>query len=132
MIGIFFTLLIGLGIIFLSRSSVSDIAITIGDQKYSNIPLYAITLGTYLLGILLAWIIEVPQTIVTALHIMGLGHTINSGKNTIIQLQNKINKLETENIKLREHNHSIITNRKTDLNYRSNIIQNFLQRLNLK
>ena len=64
---------------------------------------------------------------------MGLGRTIKSGNNTIVQLQNKIKKLETENIKLHERNNqSIIVDKQADGNYKQNIIQNFLHRLNLK
>ena len=74
-----------------------------------------------------------PQSIATAFQIMGLGRTIKSGNNTIVQLQNKIKKLETENIKLHERNNqSIIVDKQADGNYKQNIIQNFLHRLNLK
>lgn len=126
------TIIIGVGIAFFSRYNTSGITLTIGDYSYFNIPLYVITVGTYMLGILLAWIIEVPQAIGTTLQIMGLGHTIRSGNNTILGLQNKIKKLEIENIKLTQHNHSIITNHHTDGNYRPNIIHNFLHRFNLR
>ena len=132
MIGLMLTVIIGLGIAFLSRYNTSGIILTIGDYTYSNIPLYVITVGTYVLGILLAWIIEVPQEIATAFQIMGLGKTISSGKNTIGQLQNKIKKLEIENIKLTERNQTIISNRKPGENYQQNTIHNLLHRLHLK
>ena len=133
MIGLLVTIIIGLAIAYFSHLTASDVTITIGENTYSNIPLYLITVGAYLLGILLAWIIEVPQSIATAFQIMGLGRTIKSGNNTITQLQEKIKKLETENIKLRERNsQSIIVNKQADGNYKPNIIQNFLRRLNLK
>ncbi len=132
MIGLMLTIIIGVGIAFFSRYNTSGITLTVGDDTYFNIPLYVVTVGTYMLGILLAWVIEVPQAIGTAFQIMGLGHTIKSGNNTILALQNKIKKLEIENIKLTQHYHSIITNHQTDGNYRPNIIHNFLQRLNLR
>lgn len=132
MIGLILTIIIGLGIGYFSSNTTSGITITIGDYKYFNIPLFVITVGTYLLGILLAWIIEVPQSIATALQIMGLGRTIKSGNNTIVELQNKIRRQETENIKLRQHIQSITANKQTDGNYRPNIIQNLLHRLNLR
>ena len=75
---------------------------------------------------------EVPQEIATAFQIMGLGKTISSGKNTIGQLQNKIKKLEIENIKLTERNQTIISNRKPGENYQQNTIHNLLHRLHLK
>lgn len=132
MIGIILTLIIGFGIALLSRFNTSGIAITIGDYTYSDIPLYVITVGTYLTGLLLAWVIEVPQAIATAFQIMGLGHKINSGQNAIIQLQNKINKLEIENIKLQERNKSIVGVSHTSENYHPNIFQTIFHKLNIK
>lgn len=131
MIGLIVTIIIGCAIAYFSRYVSSGLTITIGENVYSNIPLFIITVSTYILGILIAWIIEVPQSIATAFRIMGLGRTIKSGNNTIIQLQEKIEKLETENIKLGERNkNSIIVNKQADGNYQKNIIQNFLHRLN--
>lgn len=132
MIGFILTLVIGIGIAFFSNASTSGVTLTIGEYKYFNIPLFVVTVGTYLLGIVLAWLIEVPQTIVTAFHVMGLGRTIRSGNNTITQLQNKINKLEMENSKLHDRNQAIIAERKADKNYSSHIIDNFLHRLKLR
>lgn len=132
MLGLIITIIIGLGIAFFSSKNTLGITVTIGDYKYFNIPLYAITVGTYLLGILLAWIIEVPQTIATAFQIMGLGRTIKSGNNTIAQLQNKIKNLEIENTKLHERNKSIIENRPADENNKPNIVHNLLHKLNLR
>lgn len=126
------TVIIGLSIAFLSRFNTSNIILTIGDYTYSNIPLYAITVGTYIIGILLAWIIEIPQGIATAFQIIGLGRTISSGKNTIGELQNKIKRLEIENIKLVERNQTIISNRRPGENSHHNTIHNLLHRLHLR
>lgn len=132
MIGLIVTIIIGFGIAYFSRQITSGVTITIGENIYSNIPLFVITVGTYILGILLAWIIEVPQTIVTAFQIMGLGRTIKSGNNTIVQLQNEIKRQEIENIKLHERNQIIAANKKPDENNKPNIIHNLLHRLNLR
>lgn len=132
MIGLILTIIIGFGIAFFSRYNTAGITISIGDYTYFDIPLYVITVGTYLLGLLLAWIIEVPHAIVTTLQIMGLGRKISSGNNTILQLQNKIKSLEIENIKLHERNQIIAANKKPDENNKPNIIHNLLHRLNLR
>lgn len=131
MIGLVITIIIGFVIAFFSRHITSGVTITIGENIYSNIPLFVITVGTYLLGLLLAWIIEIPQSIATAFRIMGLGRKINSGNKTIEQLQNKIKKLELENIKLHDHN-QFVASRQTDVNYRPNIFQKALHKLNLR
>lgn len=132
MIRFILTIVIGLGIAFFSRYNSAGITLTIGDYTYFNIPLFVLTVGTYLLGLFLAWIIEIPQAIMTSLHIMGLGHKISSGNNTILQLQDKIKRLGIENIKLQERNQSIIADKQTGGNYRPNIFQNLLHKLNLR
>lgn len=132
MIGLILTLIIGFGIAYFSKNGTSGISLTIGNNQYLNIPLFFFTVGSYMLGILLTWIIEVPQTIATAFRISGLGRTVRSGNNTIVQLQNKIKKLEIENSKLHQRNQSIIANKQTDQNYKPNIINNLLHKLNLR
>lgn len=132
MIGLILTLIIGLAIAYFSKNSSSDINIALGDSQYFNIPLYMITVGTYLLGILLAWIIEIPQSIATTFQIMGLGRSVKSGNNTIASLQNKINRLEIENSKLHNHNKSILMNRPTDDYIKPNFIHNILHKLNIR
>lgn len=128
MIGFILTIIIGFGIAYLSSTSISSISITLGNYTYSNIPLTAITLSTYLIGMVLAWIIEVPQTIATALKIIGFGRTIKSGDNTIIQLQSKIQKLEIENSKLQGQYQSRIASRATEENVSSNSLRNFFRK----
>src|SRR3989344_5221314 len=132
MIGLIITIIIGFGIAYFSRHIISGVTIIIGDNTYSNIPLSVITVGTYMLGLLLAWIIEIPQSIATAIQILGLGRKISSGNNTIIKLQNKIDKLEIENIKLHEQSKSTSANKPEFGNHRPDIIQNLLHRLNLR
>jgi hypothetical protein len=130
MIGLIITILIGIAIAYLSRQNSLPIVTTIGNNTYFSIPLYVITLGTYILGILIAWIIEIPQTISTALQITGLGRSIKSGNNTIVDLQNKLRKLEIDNVKLQERNQSIIASKRIDGNYKPNIFQNILNKIN--
>lgn len=132
MIGLILTIIIGFGIAYFSRQITSGMRVTIGENVFPNIPLYVITVGTYVIGIIIAWIIEVPQSIATSFRIKGLGRNVKSGNNTIAQLQNKIDKLEIENVRLHEHNKSIIVNRPADGSYKPNSIQNFLHRLNLR
>lgn len=130
MIGIILTLVIGLGIAYFSRFSGSGITLSVGSSTFVNIPLALLTVGTYMLGILLAWIIGIPDMIATAFEITGLGRAVRSGKNTIIELQNKISKLELENARLHGENQNSNNGIRTNENYRPNIFQNFLHRFN--
>ena len=129
MIGLVITLTIAFVIAYLSLNNNPGINIAIGDYQFFNIPLYMITVGTYLLGIILAWIIEVPAQIATGFQIMGLGRTIKSGNNSIVQLQNKILKLEAENAKLHERNLALTSNPHTVNNDQPNIIQKLLRKI---
>lgn len=133
MIGLIITIIIGFGIAYFSRQITSGMTVTIGQNVFSNIPLYVITVSTYAIGIIIAWIIKVPQSIATSFRINGLGRNVRSGNNTIAQLQNKISKLEMENTKLREsNNQSVIVNKQADGSYKPNTIQKFLNRFTQK
>jgi hypothetical protein len=131
MIGLIFTALIGFAIALISRHNISNFSLTIGSYSFSNIPLYIFTISSYMLGLLIAWIIEVPQAIGTGFKIMGLGRTIKSGNSTIVQLQNKIKTLELENNKLSERNKTMI-DKPTNEQNKPNGIQNFFHKLNLR
>ncbi len=131
MIGLLLTLIIGFGIAYFSRHVSTDITFSVGKYVYPNIPLFFITVGTYILGILLAWIIEIPQSIATTFHIMGLGRKVKSGNTTITELQNKIEKLELEIRTLHQRDKFDFSNKQSDPTYKSNRLRNFLQKHNL-
>lgn len=131
MIGLLLTIFIGIGIAIISRYSPVRITINPGDNQIYEVPLYYVTVGTYLIGILIASIIEIPQTIVSSLRILGLGRSVESSKNTITKLQNKIEKLETDKSNLNIKN-QVIRDNNSNVASTSNRFQNFLHRIHLK
>lgn len=128
MIGFILTLIIALVLAYFSRNNTAVINLGLGDYGNISLPLPYLTVGTYFLGIIFAWILEVPNSLANAFRIMGLGRTIKSGNNSIKDLQNKIIKLESENTRLREENRSIIISKKTDNYIKPNIFRNLFNR----
>lgn len=127
MIGLILTIIIGLGIAFFSSRNASGITVGIGEYPDVTIPIYIVTVGAYVLGIVLAWIIKVPQAIGTHFRISSLGRTIKTGNTTIEQLQKRIHTLETEIDKLRERTQTSLTHALKNDADKPNSIRNFLQ-----
>lgn len=75
--------------------------ITLAGYPISDTPLYLIIGITLLLGLLLAWIISLSDSIMAALKLRGKEHTIQAAQKTNSALSQKINALEVENARLK-------------------------------
>lgn len=74
--------------------------LTIGGLQY-DIPLYLVILGSLLLGLVIAWVINTIEWAGSTLSIHDKEHQIKQTQNKIIELQNSLQRLELENARLR-------------------------------
>lgn len=132
MIGLILTLIVAAAIAYFTKNGTSNITVSLGADNHFTVPLFIVTVGTFLLGIVFAWIIEVPQSILTKLHIIGLGSRLKSGKSTIEQLENKITKLELENSRLNDRLDNRNAYAKTQDSDKPRSIRSFIDRISNK
>lgn len=73
----------------------------LGYSTLTNIPLYLIILGSMLLGLIMAWVISVIESILVSFRIMGKNRAIKATQQEVETLKQKLQDVELENIKLK-------------------------------
>src|SRR5258708_39694239 len=79
----------------------SGATIYLGSTTLQNIPLYLVVLGSMLVGLIMAWVINLIEGVFTGVKILGKNQAIKSGQKELEKLQGKIHELEIENAKLK-------------------------------
>ncbi len=101
MFSLILLVIFALGFGFFSTQNTQHITITLASYVIPNLPLYVVIGTTLLVGLAIAWIISLSDTISSALRIRGKESTIKDANKTIIGLTKQINQLEVENAELK-------------------------------
>ncbi len=96
-------LLVVVGLLFgyFATQNAVHTQVTLAGYPITDTPLYAIIGVALLLGLLLAWIISLSDSIMAALKLRGKEHTIRDAQKTNKELTQKITSLELENARLK-------------------------------
>jgi uncharacterized integral membrane protein len=86
---------------FFATQNTQTITIVLANANIPDLPLYIVIGATLLIGLAIAWIMSLSDTISSSLKIRGKESTIKDGRNTIHDLTKQINQLEIENAKLK-------------------------------
>ena len=101
MLFLILAVVIGLGFAFFSVQNTVGVPVQIGNNFYSSVPLYAVALGSLLLGFAVSGIMRMIDWAATGLTLHGKDNQIRKTETTVHQLQQKIHDLELENNRLR-------------------------------
>lgn len=95
------TVVLGFGFAYFATQNVDSVTVRVGQTLFENIPLYAVILGSFFLGMLVAWVAHFFDWIIgeIALGITKLrkAEKVEVDQKTLTSLQARINELETEN-----------------------------------
>lgn len=92
MLGLIVLVIFGLGMAYFATQNTLPISFTIGNYRFTNIPLYFLVIGSLLLGIFISWIVSIMD---------GLSSTKGVDK-TIEELKEEKHELEVDNARLKE------------------------------
>lgn len=95
------TILIGLGLIYFATQNTAAITIQLGQFILPNIPVYLIAIVSLLLGLLVAWVLNVIDWASFALTLSGKNNQLRNTQHTVEQLKQRVHDLEVENHNLR-------------------------------
>lgn len=99
------TVIFGLGIAYFATQNTTTITIKLAGYTLTDLPLYVMVVGSLLVGLLFAWIINLVSSISSSLTIHGKDKTIKEAKKTIADLTKKVHELELENTQLKAEYH---------------------------
>jgi uncharacterized integral membrane protein len=102
MASLFVILITGLILAVFAIQNNAAVTMHYGGYTLPNIPLYAVVIGSMLVGIALSWILSLFGWASTSMRLMGKDKAIRQYSDATQRLENRVSQLEAENEKLRE------------------------------
>lgn len=102
MLTLILLLVLGSGVTYLALQNTAHITLSLLNYTFPDVPLYLVILGSMLVGVLLAYIIQLVNSISTALTIHGKDNKIKESEDDVNQLTKKTHQLELENESLKK------------------------------
>lgn len=99
---IILAVVVGSGIAYFATQNTSLVTLHFGPYTLLNIPLYLVVTATLLLGLLLAWIFSLVNSLSSKITLHGKESKIKAAEKTIVELTKQIHQLELENVRLKE------------------------------
>lgn len=91
----------GLGFAYLAVQNVAPVNVSFGNFIWAGIPLYAVALGSFLIGLFVSWILSMVDWLASAMRIQGKNHQLKETTHELEELREKLRVAEVENAKLR-------------------------------
>lgn len=96
-------LIIGASFVYLSQNNLVPVTLHLGVYAFSNVPLFYIIIGSLIVGLGLAYLIYLVNSIFAAFVMRGKDNTIKRGNSDIVELTKQIHQLELENERLKNN-----------------------------
>lgn len=97
-------LFVGGGVmVYLAQNNLTLVTLHLGVYEFSGIPLFYIIVGSLLVGLGMAYLLQFVHSIVTAISMHGKDNKIKQGNSDIVDLTKRIHQLELENEKLKNN-----------------------------
>ena len=103
MIILILLLVIGAFFAYISQSNLGPVSLHLGPYVFSDVPLFYVIIGSVVLGLVLAYLINLIPAIYNSFLLMGKENEIKKNKNEVLSLTKRVHQLELENEKLK-HN----------------------------
>jgi uncharacterized integral membrane protein len=93
-------LVVGSIIVYISQFNFMPVSVNLGVYVFSNIPLFYVIVGSFVLGLLLSYLVYIVHAISNSFAIRGKDNEIKKNKNEVLELTKRVHKLELENERL--------------------------------
>ncbi len=97
MLSLILLLAVGAGIAFLALQNTELVSLTFLDYTVTNVPLYAVIIGSLFAGVSLAYVIYLVHSFSTAMKIRSQRKKIEQKKEEVVELTKKVHQLELDN-----------------------------------
>lgn len=94
-------LIIGSGLVYISKFNFVPVTVNLGLYTFSDVPLFYVIVGSLLFGLILSYLVYLINSISTSLTLRGKNKEIRNDKDEILELTKRIHQLELENEKLK-------------------------------
>jgi uncharacterized integral membrane protein len=101
MLALVIAVIFGLGIGYFATQNVTPITIQFADYVVEGVPLYAVILGSLLVGLFMAYLLYLGRTVSSKLTMHGENHADGRVRQAVANLEQRVGQLESENARLR-------------------------------
>lgn len=89
--------------VYIAQSNLMPVTLQLGSYVFSDIPLFYVIVGSLLVGLTLAYLMYLINSIFVSFSIYGKDSKIKKSNDEIAELTKRIHQLELENEKLKKH-----------------------------
>lgn len=108
MLNIIILLMAGSVFAYISKDNLTPVTLNLAHYTFADIPLFYVIVGSLLLGIVFAYIVQILGSISTALELRSNKQEIKSSKDEILELTKRVHQLELEKEKLKHGKPEIV------------------------
>ncbi|KKT38497.1 MAG: hypothetical protein UW35_C0017G0010 [Candidatus Collierbacteria bacterium GW2011_GWF2_44_15] len=94
-------LVVGSGLVYISRYNFTPVTLNFGIYSLSDIPLFYVIVGSLVTGLLLSYLVYIVNSILTTFKLRGKDKEIKKQKGEVLELTKRVHQLELENEKLK-------------------------------
>lgn len=96
-------LVVGSIMVYLAQNNLMLIPLHLGSYVFPAVPLFYVIIGSFLTGLVLAYLVYLVNSIFIGFSMRRKDKTIKHGKSDIVNLTKRIHQLELENEKLKNN-----------------------------
>jgi len=103
MLIIILSLIIGSLFVFISRFNFQLVSVNLGFTVFTGIPLFYVIVGSFVIGLILSYLVSLIQSVSTSFTLHGKNVEIKKNKDEILELTKRVHQLEIKNEKLEKN-----------------------------
>jgi len=101
MLILIFLLIIGSGLVYISKFNFTPVTLNLGAYVFPDIPLFYVIIGSFIIGLVLSYLVQLVGSISTSFTLHGKNKEIKKDEDEILELTKRVHQLELENEKLK-------------------------------
>jgi uncharacterized integral membrane protein len=101
MLSLILLLVIGSGLVYISKFNFMLVSVNLGMFVISDIPLFYVIVGSLVTGLVLAYLMHLVNEVTNSFRFRGKDKEIKKNKEEVLELAKRVHQLELENEKIR-------------------------------
>ena len=94
-------LIIGSGLVYISKFNFVPVSVNLGFIVFPNVPLFYVIVASLLVGLVLSYLVQLARSISTSFTLRGKDHEIKKNKDEVLELSKRVHQLEIEKEKIK-------------------------------
>jgi len=99
MLNLILVLLVGSGLVYVSKFNFTLVSVNLGFATIPNVPLFYIIITSVVFGLILSYIFSLIRSVSTSFTLRGKNNEIKKGQDEVLELTRRVHQLELENEK---------------------------------